>query len=302
MSSVEPFLAQQSRPVSPRESAKRHSVRAHNTNWLRGGDGSSKMADGSTSSRKGRRRTTSARIAEQYDEDNSSDNDHDGSVMQMSVSQYPRGDSGDDHDNNLTVEVSMTNDPSSLSPNPSSDHDRQKDIYHLGVLSPAHLDKQPAAAKISPNNNACAGQQHDPQAIVKVQFVQSGGKVIKLTTTPATPRTPSDHHPNSTPRKQAKQKLTSLAKKVLSSSSKTTPQSSSGGKKKKRVGTIANLVGSRYHTFAGDDTDHDDDGEQENNDDDDNHDDNAGLLSTEDEDRGLSNWKEVDAAIPVLQL
>lgn len=305
MSHAEPFTAQQSRPISRRESAKRHGVRSNNGNWLRRDGSSRSILKGSGSSsrhlngkKKGRRRKkSSARIderGEEFDDKDSSDDDDDDdnsdnddgknhSAMQMSVSQLS-GVDGDDND--LHVEVLVTKDPSSLSPNPSSD----RDIYALGVLSPTNLEKQPAA-KTSPGAVLSAGGNQAPQEVVKVKFIQSGGKVMKLTNSPGAPQTPSDTQ------SKAKKKLSSLAKGLLSSSaaSKITPQSNTnGGKKKKRVSSIASMVGSRYQTFAGDDTDHDDD----DYDDEDGHNcDGKRLLNTDE-----SNWKEVDAAIPALQL
>lgn len=289
LSSAEPFTVQQSRPISRRESAKRHGVRSNNGNWLRRDGSSRSVLKGSgASSRhlKGRnRRKSSTRIdevGEERDETSSkdeSDDDKNHSAMQMSVSQFAGG-SGDD--NELHVEVSVTNDPSSLSPNPSSD----RDIYALGVLSPTNLEKQPAA-KTSPGAVLSAGGKQ-AQEVVKVKFIQSGGKVMKVTNSPGTPQTPLDTQ------SKAKKKLTSLAKGLLSSStsSKTAQQSgTNGGKKKKRVSSIASMVGSRYQTFAGDDTDHED------YDDDKNGGDGQRLLNT-DEDK----WKEVDAAIPALEL
>ena len=269
LSSAEPLLAQHNkRPASRRESAKRHSVRSTN-NWLVGGK------EGSTSSHRKSGRRRASRLPDTQEENmNDEDDDKDDiqGVLQINVH---RDDTSTDK---LTMGVSVTKDPSTLSHKVS---EKEKDIYALGVLSPSHLEKQPD--KISPTETPSAGGS--PGEIVKVQFIQSGGKVIKVNA-PQAPKTPTDH--SSGHSQKNKNLLTSLAKNLLPASAH--GNSATPGRKK-RVSAISKIAGSRYRNFSGsDNTDHDDIDE-----------------ANKDKEEKLSGtvnpkWKKVDAAIPVLHL
>ena len=165
-----------------------------------------------------------------------------------------------DHNGKLRVSA----DPLTL----SSDAAEQKALCALGALSPTHLEKQPVATgTISP--------PPQPQEIVKVQFVQSGGKVIPLKS--GSPKESPDGV-TETPRK---------AKKKLSNFKLTF------GKAGKSKNTKAPL--SKHQTFSDDeggfDTNDDDTVEQNDNDNE-----NDPLDGTR------SSWQDVDTAIPVLQL
>ena len=344
-------VEQVSRPQTRREAAKRHSVRANG--WLTGDNNNNNNNNSGSHNKGGRRRRGSATrsIAENNDEEeeedqhtqdfyDDSEEDHHhvttttsgggggggggsssskpkhlhNKLLQMSVSDIGTSNSAEGADTiheNITVAVSVVADPATLSPpnNKSDSNNNKKNIYALGVLSPAHLEKQPAMKKKSAEISPAAHE------VVKVQFFQSGGKVVPI----KSPVTGGGGigtgivipDPSSTPHGKAKKKLSSLAKNLLSSNKSTLPNASSKKNKKNRGNSI---MSSKYHKYAGDDTDQEDDmidfdiqDEHDHDDGDDDHDshgtDNhkAGLLDRE-APRQRRSWEEVDAAIPVLQL
>ena len=133
-----------------------------------------------------------------------------------------------------------------LSADPLGDSSDDKNIYGLGVLSPSNLEKQPSSTSPA-----------EPKEVVKVQFIQSGGKVVPV-------KSPCDAS-QPTPRKAKKKLSTLLGGFKSSSKNKKSPLS-------------------KYQTVS------DDDGGMALDED-------SGSAMTD-----LSSWKQVDAAIPVLQL
>lgn len=224
-------------------------------------------------------------------------------ILQMSISEF-----GDDPTSGELPPIKVTEeDPLTLSPDSISkynddspgDGTKKKNIYGLGILSSAHLDKQPK--KASPGSNKASASPISPGEIVKVQFVQSGGKVIPVSQLQASISNGlggiggiGSADPSRTPQK-AKKKLQSLLSKVTG-----------GGTSKVSSATRTRTVASKYQTFDDDDGEHEPrrfDVTDEDDEDDDIDNDNvtsasAPLTSS----RSKGSWDAVDAAIPVLQL
>jgi len=369
ISTINSFGVEQlSRPQTRRESAKRHSIRANGWLGGGNASASKLSSGGGGGGRRGRTsRIPENEGANNHsdDEDEDIDNsDHDefydeesegrhqqrrhgshhgghggkkkggrkhynNKLLQMSISEL--GPNHDNNDDNITVEVSVMTDPNpdyrhNKDDNNSKSNSSKKNIYALGVLSPSHLEKQPAmkkkSAEISPSPASAT-------EVVKVQFIQSGGKVIKVD--------PNSHNINNnsnngrspiagsglmpgtvseTPHKKATKKLSILAKNLLGSSK--TPLVMGGGTSSSKS---KQPKSSKYSSFAGDDTDQDDDdisgsGEinlQDSHDlnyddeDDDDEDEDSDFYGHDNKKEGLlqreprrSSWSKNDV-IPVLQ-
>ena len=167
-------------------------------------------------------------------------------------------------------------DPSKISPNNSnhtnngSDH-RAQNIYSLGILSADHLDKQP-----STSGNASTASA--PQEVVKVQFIQSGGKVVPVKPSPTTG---GSNTPEATPKHKTKKKLSKILAFGMAP------------KKPK-----AKPPASKYQNFS------DDDGEGEEGEEEDgvSLQESTSTMGESIASSSAASWKDVDAAIPVLQL
>lgn len=188
----------------------------------------------------------------------------------------------------------VDHDPLSLSP--QSAHGggggEKHNLHGLGILSDTHLDKQPA------NSSSSVGAAPS-QEIVKVQFVQSGGKVVPLKQGSSTRDSfllDGGDKAQSTPRKAKKtlQNLLGFHK---------TPKKSRKSSVMSKGSTLS--ISKRYQTF-GDEQDDEDD----KTDDDDAAQSTAGdstsPASVHPDEREFAgnnkDWDKVDAAIPVLQL
>lgn len=198
----------------------------------------------------------------------------------------------------------VDHDPLSLSHQSAHGGGGEKHNLHgLGILSDTHLDKQPANSSSSVGGIPSSQQQ--PQEIVKVQFVQSGGKVVPLkqgSTRDSFLLDSGDSNnntkPQSTPRK---------AKKTLGNllGFHKTPKKSRKSSVMSKGSTLSASISKRYQTFGDEDDDEDD-----KSDDDDaaqsTADDSTSPSSVHPDEREFASnnkeWDKVDAAIPVLQL
>jgi hypothetical protein len=222
----------------------------------------------------------------------------------MSVSEFE-----DRHTTDELPPIGVTEeDPLQLSPDGSpkcnddspSDGKKKKNIYGLGILSSAHLDKQPM--KVSPVSNKASASPISPGEIVKVQFVQSGGKVIPVSQLQASISNglggmagigPGDL--SGAPRNATKKKIQNLLSKVTG-----------GGTSKVSSSTKTRSVASKYQTFDDDDGEHQarrvditNEGEEDDETDDDNVT-SASTPLTSSKNKGC--WDTVNSAVPVLQL